>query len=421
MTGRLGLALCLAAALAAAPVRAAERDVAPGGLPAALAAAAPGDLLRLLPGDHPGGVVIDKPLTLEGVPDAAIQGTGQGNVVKVTAPDVALRGLTIRNSGLNLEAMDAGVFLDRTALRAVVEDNRFEDNLFGVYVWGAAEAVVRRNVIVGRRDLRTNERGNGVQLWNAPGAQIVENDISQGRDGIFVATSRKNRFIGNRMTHLRFAIHYMYANDSEVSGNVSRGNDVGYALMYSSKLVIRGNLSQGDRDHGFALNYANESDIAGNMVKEGGHKCVFIYNSNKNNFQDNWFEGCAIGIHFTAGSERNIFSGNAFIGNQTQVMYVGTRSLDWSDHGRGNYWSDNAAFDLDHDGIADSAYRPNDIVDRVVWAVPLAKLLLNSPAVQVVGWAQSQFPAVTPGGVIDSAPLMKPPAVNRPVAQGEMR
>jgi nitrous oxidase accessory protein len=36
-------------------------------------------------------------------------------------------------------------------------------------------------------------------------------------------------------------------------------------------------------------------------------------------------------------------------------------------------------------------------------------MLLNSPAVQVVRWAQERFPAIHPGGVIDSAPLMAPP------------
>ncbi|HEY5339247.1 MAG TPA: hypothetical protein VIJ85_13655, partial [Rhizomicrobium sp.] len=53
--------------------------------------------------------------------------------------------------------------------------------------------------------------------------------------------------------------------------------------------------------------------------------------------------------------------------------------------------------------------RPNDLVDDVVWRAPAAKILLNSPAVQVVRWAQAQFPAIHPGGVIDTAPLMKPP------------
>ncbi|KAH2823815.1 hypothetical protein KXV85_001461, partial [Aspergillus fumigatus] len=38
--------------------------------------------------------------------------------------------------------------------------------------------------------------------------------------------------------------------------------------------------------------------------------------------------------------------------------------LDWSTGGRGNYWSDNPAFDLNGDGISDTAYRPNDLIDR---------------------------------------------------------
>ena len=51
-------------------------------------------------------------------------------------------------------------------------------------------------------------------------------------------------------------------------------------------------------------------------------------------------------IHFTAGSERNEITENAFVDNRHQVMYVGTRFLDWSVNGRGNYYSDNPAFDL---------------------------------------------------------------------------
>jgi nitrous oxidase accessory protein len=101
-------------------------------------------------------------------------------------------------------------------------------------------------------------------------------------------------------------------------------------------------------------------------------------------------------------------SGNAFIRNRNQVKYVGTRHLDWSEGGRGNYWSDNPAFDLDGDGIGDNPYRPNDLVDRVLWTSPQAKVLMNSPAVQVIRWAQTQFPALLPGGVVDSRPLMTP-------------
>ena len=59
-----------------------------------------------------------------------------------------------------------------------------------------------------------NERGNGVYIWNAPGSVVETISIRFGRDGIFVNTSRDDTFRGNRFEDLRFAIHYMYTNDS---------------------------------------------------------------------------------------------------------------------------------------------------------------------------------------------------------------
>ncbi len=399
--GCLGPAAVLAATVAVEP--------GPEALRKALARAAPGDVLQLKAGRYRGPVRIERPLSLVGHPETVIDGGGAGTVITVAAPDVVLRGLTVKNSGASLEREDSGIFVTVAGSRALIEDNRLAGNLIGVYLKGPRDAVVRGNRIVGRKDLRVNERGNGVQLWNTPGSVVEGNEIRHGRDGIFVTTSKQNSFRDNRFGELRFAIHYMYTNDSEVSGNVSRGNHVGYAVMFSHRLTVRDNLSDGDRDHGFLFNYANRSQIVGNAVRGGAEKCVFIYNANKNSFRGNRFQGCAIGIHFTAGSERNEIAGNAFIGNRTQVKYVGTREVEWSVEGQGNYWSDNPAFDLNSDGIAERPYRPNGLVDQIVWRQPLAKLLLNSPAVQVLRWAQSEFPALHPGGVTDSAPLMAPP------------
>ncbi len=414
MVKRHLLAGALAAGLLApSAVWAAAVEVEPGGqaLQRAVAEASDGDTLVLLAGVHTGPLRIDKKLTIEGREGAIVDGLGHGRVIEITAPDVTIRGLTIRGSGTSLEKMQGAVFLSATALRGRVEDNRIVGNLTGVYVHGARDSVVRGNTIEGRTDLRLNEAGNGVYVWNAPGAKILDNDISGGRDGIFSVTSRQNLFRGNRLHGVRFAVHYMYTNDSEVSDNVSIGNHAGYVLMSSDHIRVLRNVSVRDRDHGILLNYENHSDIEGNAVLRGGGKCVFIYNANNNVFRRNRFEGCKIGVHFTAGSEGNLMSGNAFVSNQTQVLYVGTRFLDWSEHGRGNYWSDNPAFDLNGDGIADAPYRPNDMVDQVLWRFPAAKLLSNAPATQMVRWAQAEFPALHPGGVIDSAPLMKPPEI----------
>ena len=394
---------------------AAQRVVEPGTpLQPLVDAAAPGEVLLLAPGRHPGPLVIDRPLELRGQAGAIITGTGTGSVITVTAPDVRIEGLEITGSGTDLPAMDSAILVQQAAPRTIVRGNRLMNNLFGVYLHGAADSRVENNIIDGRQDLRLAEAGNGVSIWNAPGAAIIGNTISHGRDGIYVKISHHNRFENNTFSRLRFAIHYMYTNDSRIAGNRSRGNHVGWAIMYSERLDIEDNVSDDDRDHGLLLNSTNDSRVIGNVVRQGGEKCVFVYNANNNRLENNWFEGCPIGIHFTAGSEGNVMTGNAFVANRVQVKYVGTRFIDWAAGGRGNYWSDNPAFDLDGDGIADRPYRPNDVMDEILWTRPQAKLLANSPAVQLVRWAQARFPALYPGGVFDSAPLMRPVRVPKP-------
>ena len=403
---RLAAAALLAAAAAAG---AAERAVAPGQALQPLIDAAPaGTVLRLAAGRHAGPVKIARPIALVGEPGAVIAGPGRGSVVEVDAPDVRIEGLEIVGSGGELPEMDSAIFLQQSALRAQVRGNRLRGNLFGIYVHGATDARVENNLIEGRTESRTSEAGDGISVWNAPGAQIVGNTVRGGRDGILSRISRDNLFERNSFSELRFAIHYMYTQDSRIVGNRSRDNHVAWAIMYSDRLEIRDNVSDDDRDHGLLLNTTNESQIAGNVVRRSGGKCVFVYNANFNVLRDNWFEGCPIGIHFTAGSEGNAMSGNAFVANRLQVTYVGTRFVEWAHDGRGNYWSDNPAYDLNGDGIADQPYRPNDVMDQLLWTLPGAKALVNSPAVQMVRWAQARFPALYPGGVIDSAPLMRP-------------
>ena len=406
--------LMILAAFAAWAARAATIEVPAGdGLAGAIARAAPGDTVRLAAGLHLGQVVIATPrLALEGEPGAVIDGGGQGSTIVVRAADVAIRDVSVRGSGLSLIDKDSGLFLDRGADRALVENDAFVDNLISIYLDGPRDVTVRANRISGLRTLRVSERGPAISLWNTPGSQIIDNDIRFGRDGVFVVSSHRDTVRGNVFHDMRFAVHFMYSDNSTVEDNVSVGNEAGYVLMYSTGLRVTGNISDHDRDHGLLFNYANKSRISDNVVRDSA-KCVFIYNTNHNRFAGNWFEGCRVGVHFTAGSEDNEIVGNAFVDNQSQVMYVGTRWLDWQSGGRGNYWSDNPAFDLNGDGVAATAYRPNSVVDQIVWRAPAAKLLLNSPALAVLRWAQSAFPAIHPGGVIDSAPLMRPP---RPAA-----
>lgn len=396
----------LLSALLATSAFAADVKVVPGkdALVRAIQSAQPGDRLMLVAGNYTGGVLISKPLEIHGDGLAHVRGRGQGSVIRIDARDVVVSGLSLTGSGSDHQTIDSGVQLTKKATNAIVRDNHIEGNLYGVDVHGARNALVEGNTIIGRRDRLMNRRGNGVYVWNAPGAKVHNNTVRYGRDGIFVNSSKKNSFKDNRFESLRFAVHYMYADDSEVSGNVSIGNHLGYAIMFTSRIKIINNTSIGDRDHGIMLNYANSALLEGNVVRGGGKKCLFMYNANKNIMRNNHFEGCPIGIHFTAGSDRNKIVGNSFVGNQRQVKFVGSRDHIWS----GNYWSDHSAYDVNGDGIADQAFRPNDTMDQILWTQPSAKLLLGSPAVQLIRWAQKEFPALLPGGVVDDKPLMTP-------------
>jgi nitrous oxidase accessory protein len=385
---------------------AADVKVKPGidTLVRAIEKADPGDRLILEAGTYRGGVSISKPISILGNGRSIVIGNEVGSVIHVDAPDVTISGLKLSGSGSEHQTIDSGVQLTKNATKAVVRNNFLKGNLYGIDIHGAKDALVENNTIIGRQDRLMNRRGNGVYVWNAPGARVENNNVRYGRDGIFVNSSRKNTFANNRFEDLRFAVHYMYADDSEVSGNVSISNHLGFAIMFTSRVRVNRNISIGDRDHGIMLNYANDAILEGNVVKDGGKKCLFMYNANKNIMRDNHFENCQIGIHFTAGSERNEIIGNSFIGNRSQVKFVGSKSHIWT----GNYWSDHAAYDVNGDGVADQAFRPNDTMDHILWTQPSAKMLLGSPAVQLIKWAQREFPAFLPGGIVDDQPRMRP-------------
>src|SRR5262245_46442775 len=73
-----------------------------------------GDVVELAPGEYHGSVRIDRPLELVGRQGAVLDGDGADNVITISAPDVTVRNVTIRGSGRDLQAMNSGIFLQKT-------------------------------------------------------------------------------------------------------------------------------------------------------------------------------------------------------------------------------------------------------------------------------------------------------------------
>ena len=104
------LPVLLIGLLLASPLAAAERAVAPGAgsLAAAIAGAAPGDVLVLTDGAYDGPVAIDRSVTIIGPRGAVVDGQGHGSVMTISADDVTLTGFTVTGSGrINLAGLRA--------------------------------------------------------------------------------------------------------------------------------------------------------------------------------------------------------------------------------------------------------------------------------------------------------------------------
>ncbi|MDZ7661313.1 nitrous oxide reductase family maturation protein NosD [Thiohalophilus sp.] len=387
-----------------------------------------GDTILLEAGEYRANLLIEKPLTLQGLSGAIIDGGGHGDVLRILSADVAVKNLRLRNSGANLTDMNAVVFIEDTAYRTTIEDNKIESSAFGIWLQNTEEAMIVNNRIQGDPAIRSQDRGNGIHLFNTRRTKVIGNTIWNTRDGIYIDTSNHNVLRDNNMHHLRYGIHYMYSYHNDIIGNRTHNTRTGYALMQSKYLTVTGNRTENDKNYGILMNYILYSTISDNLVSDISHgsstgkdnkaipggegKALFVYNSQHNEIHNNTFANSGIGIHLTAGSVNNQIYNNNFMKNRTQVKYVATNTQEWSKDGRGNYWTDYLGWDLDADGVGDRPYQPNDGVDHVLWKYPAAKILLNSPAIQTLRWVQEQFPVLRPPGVKDSYPRMNPASLS---------
>ncbi len=380
-----------------------------------------GDKVQLAKGTYFGNFVLPNSIELTGDVDAIIDSGGAGHGLVINAANSYVHHLQLQNWGSDLTDMDAAIFIAKAATNSEVAHNQLSGGGFGIWVDGTRSAKLIGNQIVGNRQLRSTDRGNGIHLYNVRDALIKDNSVTATRDGIYIESSNDSTLENNQLKDLRYGIHYMYSYSNHLLNNTTINTRTGYALMQSKYLTVINNRSINDVNYGMLLNYITYSTLKNNQISgvqnrrnpqmgrasgrglEG--KALFIYNSLYNEFSGNQVSDSDIGIHLTAGSEENQLFNNAFINNKTQVKYVSSRSQDWS----GNYWSDYLGWDMNDDGIGDTVYEPNDNVDRLLWKFPAARLLFNSPAIETLRWVQNQFPVFKGSGVVDSAPLMKQP------------
>lgn len=400
-------ALLFASLLVAGIAAGAEIRIHPGdSIAAAVARAKPGDTVAIERGRYQDNLRIDKPLKLVGIDRPTISGGLAGDTIRIVSPDVSIEGLIVTDSGDRLGDQNAGIYIQPGSDRAAIKHCDIAYSLFGLWIEGAKDVQVIGNRITGKRDHASAQRGNGIQLYNTTGAQIIGNEISFARDGIYVDVSYHAIFRGNKIHDVRYGTHYMNSHFNTWEDNESYHNRNGLALMMTRNLIVRNNRTWGNSDVGIMLRTIQDSVIEGNVVA-GNRRGFFIYDAEYNALHNNLIIDNDVGAHVWAGSIHNEVEGNDFIRNREQVRYVAAKDAPWGVK-TGNYWSNYVGWDRDGNGIGDVPYEANDVVDRLVWRLPVVKLLLNSPAIQTLRLIAQQFPLLRSPSIVDGKPHMQP-------------
>jgi len=403
----LCLCIVVAVSLGASTAQAATLQVSRGeSVQAALDRARDGDVVELAPGVHQGGVVVRRRITLRGAHGAILDGGGKGTVLRVAGAFANVEDLEIRGSGTDLGAPDCGVFVAKSATRAVIRRVSVTVKAFGIWINETEAAEVLDCHVTGSLEGNRPERGNAIHLFDGSHLVVRGNTIVGGRDGIYVSATDDSLIEDNDIRETRYGVHYMYAQRNIVRRNRASHNLTGITLMMSQGIQAIDNESTENEEYGFLLRDVEDCKIVGNR-SVGNQLGLFFYGSTDNVLKRNLVRDNAIGFKIWGGCLRNEITENAFIGNRMQVFFVASQDLVLGETEAGNFWSDYLGWDQNGDGTGDRPYRVDGFTNHLLYQYPSAVLLLRSPALELLAHLEERLPILRVPTVIDLRPLSR--------------
>ena len=376
-------------------------------LQARVDAAAPGATIDIEAGTYTGDLYIDRPVHLVGRGRPSLVGSGTGSVVRIRANNVTIEGFDIDGrEGGSLAFDSAGIHV--TGRQAVIRDCHIVRSLFGVYLRAADGIVIERVIVEGIQGKDPGEQGSGIHLWNTTGFSLRDNVIRYSRDGFYVQSSTGGMIVHNRVSDVRYGLHYMFSDGNTFEDNVFERGAAGAALMYSKRLIFRRNQfvhNRGFASVGLLLKACDEVTAEDNLIADNA-RGIFLEGSYRDVFRRNLVAESDVGLVLYDSSHENRFEGNSFIANLSPLQLSGRRTDTRFD---GNYWSDHANADLDGDGRSDAAYRLSNVFDHLRGNLTAADLFAQGFGAKVLAAAENTFPVLQLLPVLDEHPLARPP------------
>jgi nitrous oxidase accessory protein len=277
---------------------------------------------------------------------------------------------------------------------------------------------VERTIVRGIREKSAGEKGSGIHVWNTSHFTLLENDIADVRDGVYIQSSPFGTIRGNVAKDLRYGLHYMYSDDNVFEDNLFENGAAGTAVMYSRRLTFRRNRflrNRGFASVGLLLKTCDDVLAEYNLIADNA-RGIFLEGSARTVIRENVIAGSDVALVIYDSATETRVSGNSFVGNLTPLELSGRRTDTLFD---GNYWSDNEALDLDGDGRTDRPYRLAGLFDHLRGNLTAADLMSRSLGAALVAAAERALPVLDPVPVFDRAPLVRSPRLPVPAAARE--
>ncbi len=354
---------------------------------------------------HEPTIVIDRPLMLAGREGAVLDARGAHGLLLVRADDVTVRGLHFTGVGASDIEDRAAVKIVRST-RCAIEESTFTDNFFGIFLAEVEHCRITGNTLRGRGGSEAMS-GNGIHVWSSANVAIDGNRVSRHRDGIYLEFAQVSRIHDNHVEgNRRYGLHFMFSDDSRYERNVFRRNQAGVAVMYTKRVVMRGNRFEanwGSGAYGLLLKEITEAEVRDNIF-ERNTTALFADGANRLVASGNTFTGNGWALRLMASSVGARIEQNAFIGN---TFDVATNSRQSYSTFAGNYWDSYRGYDVNRDGVGDVPHRPVRLFSQLVERFEPVMMLQRSFLVGVLDAAERAIPSLTPDQMVDSTPRMR--------------
>lgn len=354
-----------------------------------------------------GNIIIDKQITLIGIDRPILDGEKKHEIISVGAPNVIIKGFWLKDSGNSAVKDIAAIKVYEGSNDVEISENMIEDSFFAIYFQGVKRGIAYGNEIHGSggHELLT---GNAIHAWKCDSLHIEGNTISGHRDGIYLEFVTKTEVRDNITTdNMRYGLHFMFSHDNGYYHNTFSRNGAGVAVMYTRNVRMEYNVfdeNWGDSSYGLLLKDITDSHIENNTFNQNTTG-ILMEGSNRVHIEYNTFKSNGWALKIQASCMDNTILQNNFISNTFDVATNGSLTLNKFER---NYWDKYEGYDLDKDHIGDVPYRPVSLFSMLVERHPMVMLLFRSFMATLLDRTERVLPSLTPEGLKDDHPSMKP-------------